>query len=211
MKKFLVIALFAACIAHAMQGTGDMEALLTNPDKKFEHIFLEQPLNNRMDMLDYYTAGSKTFTADQLYGSQIRIDSLSDRHVGIGSNSALSADFYLLTPNRNDSIIVKVMNMPVGNGDAAVYFTNLRTNTGFRPVEIRYSDWLTKEAKEVSPGTLQAGIPMVTWSVEADCTNNTLTLINTAIAVPGIEQDVVDKFLPQLRLKWNGKTFEITR
>lgn len=208
MKKIIISILFISVLTITARATDDMRRLLSQPDSTLEQIFLDQPVNTRLDMLDYYDAKSRTFTADHVFGTSISIDTLSDRHVRIATQAnTMSVDFYLLTP-ANDSIIVKVVNTPVGNNDAILSVTDLRRLTDLGSIEPAYSDWLVKDAlKTVSGNTLFAAVPFVSSTVDVDTENNRIVLVNTAVTVPGLDETVKAAFLPAVSYKWNGKKF----
>lgn len=208
MKKILLLAVIFASAVCAALGADDMRRLMTQSHERFDAIFLGQPLNTRLDLIDYYDAGSASFTADNRFGQQIRLDSLSDRHARIATNTDLSFDFYLLTPG-SDSLVVTVVNAPLGNTDAAVYVDILNREAPTAAIRTEYADWLTPEAlKTVSPSTLLAYIPFVTATAAVDTDNATITLTNNAITVPGLPQEVTELFRPSLTFVYKGGKFQ---
>ena len=206
MKRFLVIALTALLIFPVMSIAGDIKSLLMNPETKYERIFLNQPVNIRLDMLDYYTASSKNFTADERYSSPLRIDSLSETHVRFGSNTQLSVDYYLFA-NARDTMIVQVLNTPVGNGDVSVEFVNLKTPDRTETLNVDYTDWLKDPKLPSNENAIRAAVPFVTARAEADPGKGILRLVNSAIEVPGLDEEIVSSFREELTFKWNGGKF----
>lgn len=206
MKK--LFAIIAVLVTLTVSASDDMRRVLSSPDPKTNRIFFGQGLNTRLDMIDYYDAGSKVFSNDDLFGSPVRIDTLSDRHVRFITDNPLTIDTYLLTPGK-DSLAVSVVTLPVGNGDVIIYVDDIRTGDTRNMYMHHYSDWLTAKAlKEVSEATLLANIPFVTASASVDTENNTVTLTNTAITLPGLDPSIVQLFKPTLTLRWDGKKFK---
>lgn len=206
MKKLFV--LLAILTVLSVSASDDMRKMLSSPNPKINSVFFGQSLNTRLDMLDYYDAGSKTFSHDDLFGSDIRIDTLSDRHVRFCSNVPMTIDTYLLTPGK-DSLAVSIVTMPVGNNDVVIYVDDIRKGRSLDTYIHHYSDWLTKDAlKEVTEATLLANIPFVTASATVDTDNNIVTLTNTSITVPGLDPTIVRLFKPELKLRWDGKKFK---
>lgn len=211
MKKFILIfSIFIAASAMVLDAADDMKRLLQNADERYKSVFLDQPVNIRLDMLDYYEAGSPTFTNDDIYRSQIRIDTISDRYVRIGSNTALYTDFYLLTPG-NDSIMVTVSGLPVGAGEESITITDLRTGKDINFPHPRYYDWVAQKTNANDIPALTAAIPFITSTATVDTQTNTITLENSSITVPGIDEDIVKMFLPSKTYMWDGKKFVLKK
>lgn len=188
------------------KGASDMKQVLSRPDSVTEDIFLGLDLNTRLDMIDYMEGGFDVYTRGPLQ-SEIKITKLEDRHVRIETPQPVSMDAYLLTP-KNDSIIVIVITTPVGAGDAIVQVRNLRTGDDYMFETPEYTDWLKDKAlKTVTPSLLLNTIPFVSAQATVNPVEETLTFINMSIKAPGIEENVVDAFFPELVYNWNGKRF----
>ena len=201
----LMVSAFHAWCAQPVEG---MRGLLASPDVKMENVFFGQTLNTRLDMMDYYDAGGKTYSIDDIQGSKIRIDSLSERHVSFELEKSLKIDMYLLTPG-NDSLAVTVINMPVGNGDVFILLDDIKSGETIGEIELPYSEWLTKDAlNQVSGSALLAAVPFVTATAQVDTENNTITLTNTSIEVPGLDASMSRYFLPKKTLRYKNKRFK---
>ena len=185
----------------------DMKELLKRDSPNVEKVFLGQELNTRLDMIDFYEAGLETFVQDDLYGSKLRLDTLENRHARFATDTPVSFDMYLLTSGA-DSLVVQVVNSPVGNGDSRVTVLDAVSGDSIATIAPEYSDWLTAEArKNAVPATLLAAIPFVTAGATVDTVGNVVTLTNTAVTVPGLDPEIVEAFVPSLSFRWNGKKF----
>lgn len=203
-RGFLVLVSALAAVVTAV-ADGDMRALLSNAEPRMDRVFLGCEHNTRLDMLDYYDAGIEYFSYEDVLGSKIRIDTLEDRRVRFVTDSPLSVDTYLLTPG-TDSLAVSVISMPIGNGDVAVYVDDVRAGETIDNILVSYSEWLTPDAlKDVNEGTLLAAIPFVTASATILGESNMIMLVNTAIEVPGLDADIVNRFRPVIILEWDAK------
>ena len=213
MKKTLKVIAIVFCVVTTVLGSRaqdtPMRKLLSSPDDKTAMLFFGQRLNTRLDMMDYYDASSKAFCSDDMLGSKIRIDSLAERYVRFATDTPLTIESYLLTPG-NDSLLVTVVTMPVGNADANVVIDDITTGKTIGSIKLRYSDWLVKDAlKAADENTLAANIPFVTATAFVDPEKNTVTFTNTAITTPGLNPYVTALFKPELVLRWNGKKFTL--
>ena len=211
MKRIYLFAIISFICIVVIHAADDIRQLMESPDKKFDNIFFGQPVNTRLDLIDYYAAGSKSYTPDELYQSQIRLDSLEDFHARFVDNGGSTLDAYLVTPGI-DSLIIWVVEMPIGNGDVALYVDDIRKGATVQTLTTNYSDWI-KQGTDNNPSmaTLTATIPYVTSTAEVDTANNTIVLHNTSIQVPGIADDVKKRFFDTLRFKWDGKKFKLTK
>lgn len=209
-KSVLILPLFLAvlCIAVAAHADGDMRRLLSSNQTRMDSIFLEQPRSLRLDMIDYYDASLDTYVNDEKFDSNVRIDSLSDKFARFHTDTGVDIDFYLVvTPS--DSLIIYVQNSPIARGDDMVGVYNLATGRLIQPVRPHYSDWIKGSTDRASDLKLIAYIPYVTSKAAINPTDAVITLTNTSISVPGIDEDVVAAFRPQLRYKWDGRRFAL--
>lgn len=195
----------------ATLGADDMRALLSGHESRIDTLFLGQDRNTRLDMMDYYDAGTGTYSRDSRFGSDIRIEVLEDRHVRFGSGSSVTVDAYLLTPGA-DSLLVTVVSFPVGNGDAGVHVADVATGRTVQQITPSYADWMVRDAfKTVSEAALAAAVPFVTAAATVDTAANVITLRNTAAVVPGLDETVVAAFRPEITYRWNGKQFVMSK
>lgn len=195
----------------AALGADDMRALLSGHESRTDSLFLGQDRNTRLDMMDYYDAGTGTYSRDSRFGSDIRIEVLEDRHVRFGSGSSVTVDAYLLTPGA-DSLLVTVVSFPVGNGDAGVHVTDVATGRTVQQITPSYADWMVRDAlKTVSEAALAAAVPFVTADATVDTAANVITLRNTAAVVPGLDETFVAAFRPEITYRWNGKQFVMSK
>ena len=210
MKKLTAIVALALTVATAAASDQNgMRGLLKSADPKVDDIFLGLKLNTRLDMIDYFDAGATTFSNDDRFNSKIRLSELSERHARFETDAPFAVDAYLLTPGR-DSLVVSVISIPTGNGDAAVYVTDARSGKTLDKVKPDYTDWLRADALKVAgEGGLLAAIPFVTASATVDTADNTLTFSNTAVTVAGIDPETAALFRPRIAMRWNGKKFVI--
>lgn len=207
MKKIIFAITIIVCMAGRLLAADEMKAVLSNPDHKITEAFFGLELNTRLDMIDYFEAGSSSFSNDDLFNSHVRVSALDDRHVRFDTDTPLSIDSYLLTPG-NDSILVSVVSLPIAAGDVSVYVINLKTGRSLDLISPDYSDWLVKNAeKSTSTAALLATIPYVTASATVDPIANSITFTNTATTVPGIDLAATKWFRPAITYKWNGKKF----
>lgn len=207
MKRLLCFFAALSLLWTMASADGSMARLMSQNDARIDSVFLGQSHNTRLDLIDYYNAGSKTFTADSQFGSKLRIDSLSDRYARFSGNIPVELEAYLLTP-ASDSLMVWVVNMPLGEGDCVVYVDDVRTGRTIQTIDTDYTEWLVKEAaKEANQATLLAIIPFVNVSVQVDPYTNVVTMTNTTVDTPGLDPAVTAFFRPTLRYRWNGKKF----
>lgn len=212
MKKYAVtffvniLASFIAFAAFAGDG-GAMRSLLSGSDARLDSIFFGQKQNTRLDMIDYFDAGSRVFSHDDLFDTPIRIDSLDDRHVRFVTDSPVVIDSYLVTQGV-DSLVVSVVALPIGAGDVSVFVDDVRSGKTVDTPVLRYTEWLVpKVAESVGYARIIAAVPFVTSSAAVDTQDGTITLLNNAVTVPGLDPDIVAAFRPQITLRWNGRKY----
>lgn len=215
MKKLLFIATMAVlafAASESLTARDDMKALLSSPDEKYTSLFEGLQPNTRLDMIDYYEAGLKTFSNDDETYSAVLIDTLTDRHVRLAGDTPITFDLYLLTP-RTDSLLVMVASAPLGNTDSSVIVKDIKTGNVVQQIVPRYTDWLVKDAlKQAGEAELLAAIPYVTATTTVDTDGtHTLTMENSSITVPGLDPSVTRLFKPSLTWQWNGKQFVLKR
>lgn len=212
MKKtciaFVITLLYSMLSAHAADS---MRRLLTIPEHRIDSIFLGLSLNTRLDMIDYFDAGSETYSMDDTFGSPLRIAELSDRHVRFETRSPFVADCYLVTSGP-DSLAVWTVTQPYDNGDTIIKTDDIRTGRPVETVYIPYSAWLVPgNDSRPADGELLAAIPFVTCSATVDAETGKVTLTNTSITVPGLEERIVEAFRPSLTLRLKGRKYIIDK
>ena len=187
-----------------------MKQLMTLPEQRVDSIFLGQPLNTRLDLIDYFEAGSKAFTRDSYFGANISLTKLDDRHATFSTDANLSINAYMLTPG-TDSVMVFVIDTPLPDKDVFVKVDDIKTGKTIDSVRPVYSDWLNPATlAQYSEAWLLSQIPFVTYKADVDTSANTITLINTSITTPGLEQKITEVFKPSLKYIWNGKNFVLS-
>lgn len=191
-------------------GADEMRSLLSQGNERLDTLLFGLKLNTRLDMIDYFDAGSDVFSADDVYRSEIRINALEDRHVGFATATPLTIDTYFLSPGA-DSLLVSVVSTGLGNGDTIVRVGDIRTGKAIRSISPTYSEWIDKEAaQKVSETELLAFVPFITADASVDPQECTVTLTNTAVIVPGIDERITGAFRKTLIYKWNGDRFVFT-
>lgn len=220
-KRFIVfISLVAIMTAYAAQAR-DMKQLLTSHSAAVDSIFLGQPRNLRLDMIDYFEAGSQAFVNDELTGSKIRISDLSDNHVRIETNTPVAYDFYAVAAG-SDSLSVAIISAPIGAGDAEVVIEDIYTGKLLQRIDFEYSDWLNPAVVDTNPSktdsrrahsvnTLRAAVPFITVTATFDADTGLITLTNRAIETPGLDPSVAESFIPSKTLRWNGHKFVVKK
>lgn len=219
MFKRLII-LVAGMVALAANAR-DMRQLLATTDSTMDAIFLGQPRNLRLDMVDYFEAGSDAYVKDELTGSKIRIAELSDNHVRIETSAPVAYDFYLFAPG-SDSLTVDIVSAPIGAGDDEVIIEDIRTGTIIQRVEAEYSEWLnpavvaldsgkTDERHTVTLEAARAAIPFVTVSASFDPAAGVITLTNRSLETPGLDPAIIEAFIPTKTFRWNGRKFVLKK
>lgn len=183
-----------------VRSEGEMRRLIVSEDSLLESVFLNIPQSRRLDMLDYYDAGMKDFVGALNLFSDVRLDTVSDRHARILTELPTAYDLYLVTPTASDTLVVTVYNVSLGAQDSEVRVTDIRHPEAMLRIEPEYSDWLVDDAlKRYSENGLLAVIPFVTATASVDTAGGDIILTNTSIAVPGLDEDIAACFKPSLR------------
>lgn len=214
MRKLSIILnsiLLAVFLASTVYAEGDMKRLLSRQDEISSSIFLGQDGLTRLDMIDYFEAGSDKFSKDDLFGAPIRITQLEDRHVRFEGIYPSRIDFYLVTPG-TDSLSVAVNYMPIDNGDEFVIVENFKDGKEVSFEMPQYTDWLTKDALNVfSEEELIAAVPFVSVTADVNTDNGIITLKNNTINTPGLDPSIVAVFKPELSYIWKGKKYVLRK
>lgn len=215
MNRFLRLLICIAAIVStfvAVRGADDgMRRLMSEGGERIDRLFMGQQLNTRLDMLDYFDAGTGTYSKDDVFRTKIRIAELSDRHVRLDADSLMSIDIYLLVQGP-DSLIVTVANLPISAGDCAIDVRDVATGNKTEDVSVNYADWIdTGNMDGLTTATLTAMIPFVTASAAVDTGDGDITLTNKSIQVPGLDPGVVKAFKPTLTLQRKGGKYVIKK
>lgn len=145
----------------------------------------------RLDMLDYYMAGQPGKSQDAWFERPIRITALTDSTMQLAAGNA-TVDFTIIPGGR----VAAVTTVPLGAGDSEVRI--YRTDGTPLPQAFAmptYTGWLTDQArKNADRQALLAAIPFITATATVNPATASITLVNTAAHIPGMEPDISSAF-----------------
>ncbi len=173
--------------------------------------------SGRLDMLDYFHAGSDKTTSSP-YGSECAILQSNNEPSAQGnssliyvSNNGLVNILFVLNGNKPDPIIGIIETSAKPIPDSGVRFYDKRWQTPAKPilVEPTLSDWLI-DAKDRQ--AVAEALPFILAQYGFDPETGELTMIQQMAEyfVKGDQDEVLAKIKPQLTYKWDGKQFKLT-
>lgn len=207
MRKTAIILILSLATA-VSAGARSLGELFCVKDSIVDTTFPFLDYNARMDMIEYFRAGSETTTREVMYNTKVSITSLTDSTMRIHADE-LDVDIAMIAAGQDTVLtVVRTIALGAGDSDVAVYNTSwqLLVNAFTAP---EYSDWLVRDAtKNVDEAKLIATVPYVTWTAHANPATGELTLTNTSITVPGLDKAVGAVFLRELVYRFDGKKFK---
>lgn len=200
-KLFLILTLVSALNCFAITPT---EAFATAPDSIFPLI----PKMKRLDMIDYFNAGSSKKIPNRLNGISFLSGELHDvLHICESDNGAFSDISVTKGKTARDSVIILVRSYktPVTDGSIAVFDSGWNSLPGFRFTEPVLKDWVSPDA-EMSLEDLENLIPFVPATYAFYPESGILIVRNTLEDLLG--EETFKKVEPSIKLairyKWNG-------
>lgn len=160
----------------------------------------------RLDMIDYFEAGSTSASRNAL-GGESRITALDDNHLTVSTSSVSELDFYLLPASRDTAIVViSTLQLPAHDSSVRMY------DSTWRPIKLgklpdnfnRLEMWMLPEAKGQRL-EIENIIPFIPVKIVVN--DNTLTVSNSLSEL--LNTDDYARLKPLLResvsYTWNGK------
>lgn len=166
----------------------------------------------RLDMIDYYSSGTRTASRNVLDGES-RIEEMSPMRMKI-KMSDVSEYVIALLPAKRDTLIavVSTVMIPMPDSRLAFYSSDWEPSEKNRFTEPGLSQWLLPEAKGVR-ADVENAIPFVpaTYSLDTDTGELTVTH-NLKELLPEADYEFVkDLVRPSLRYRWNGSRMVLVK
>lgn len=208
-KSGLKAALLAALIMVSSQPASsyDMLHLMSDDSKEATSVFYGISGDVRNAMLNQMKADNH-YVGDDEHFTYLGVDSLTMNYVKIdfADTNSETLEVFIINEIKNP-LILSIANFGTLNDDAIVKAFDGKT---LAPVSIQfpeYSDWLVKGAlTKNSEAALLAAIPFITYKATVDEKTGNIVLTNTSILTPGLNPEIADSFIPEIVLKWNGKS-----
>lgn len=163
-------------------------------------------LASRLDMLDYYEAGSDHPSVN-FYGGDSRIISLSDRSLTFMGTDDIECQVFVLDPGKDTKIgVITTYPTPIPDSSLKIYNRKWQLCNDFK--EPKLADWLLQK-KDAT--TVAEELPFIMASYHFDTDTNELTVTNNMAQyfAKGHEPEALGKIKPTLTYKWNGKYFKL--
>lgn len=203
MKSFLLSAITLLTGLAATAQLTATQAFTTAPAA----IFPLLDKTTRLDMVDYYTSGLNTPSANRLQGRS-SITSLTPTTITVKITDASSTQIALL-PMGNDTIIAVVSTVATPGLDSTLKFYDKAWKS--LPADKYFTvpawkDWITP-GHDVTEVTAYAPFMLASYFIDTDA--GTLTATNNLSTF--IDEDtyktLTPALAPSLTYKWNGKRF----
>lgn len=204
--KSLIFTLMALCGILGLRAEGLTAAGVFVAAPKA--VFPTVDRATRLDMIDYFEAGSDKASKNLLDG-ECRITALSADQLTFESSHSTTHTISLLPRHKSDTVIMVVTTMELPARDSHVKFYT----TAWKPAESglfmvpNLNDWTPDPKKRAE---IAGDIPMTIASASYDIGNQTLTVTNNLSDF--LPSDVTDLVTPNMAKKityrWNGSTME---
>ncbi len=172
-------------------------------------IMSQLPVNNRLDMLDYFASGSKVKVNNRL-GVKVGLNSVDDKMIIYQDEDSIKTTIAVLPTSNNDTILMFVRTMPMPMSDSYISFYDSRWKPLKRAVFTgpTISDWAIDKdiISDVSTGY---DIPFMLETIDYNPTDRTLTFTNAldSFYVDSSRPKQLSQLHKSLIYQWNGKKF----
>lgn len=211
MRTLIAITLAVAACAPALRGAGTPEQPLTAAKAFVEaprRVFPTVDRSTRLDMIDYFEAGSDKASKNQFEG-ECRITAMNADQLTFESSPSTSHTLTLLPRHRSDTVIMVVTTMELPARDSHVKFYT----TSWQPAEQglfmvpNLNDWVPDaKARQQVAGQ----IPMTIASASYDIGAQTLTVTNNLsdFLPDEVTNLVTPNMAKKITYRWNGQSME---
>lgn len=210
MAKLLILVLALGLCQSAMAQVSEKDADAVTAAKCFTsapaYAMPMVSLASRLDMLDYYEAGSDHPSVNY-YGGDARIIALTDRSLTFMGTDDIKCQVFVLDPGNNTKIgVITTYPTPIEDSTLKIYNRKWQLCDDFK--EPKLADWLVqkKDAAQV-----MEELPFIMASYQFDPESNELTITNNMeqYFAKGHEPEALGKIKSALIYKWNGKEFKL--
>ncbi len=164
--------------------------------------------NDRLDMLDYFRAGSTKATADGL-GGYARVTDESPQSLTLQFGDSMTIQIFVLNAASSKPVIGVIQTLPLPAADSHVALYVSRWEHIPLRAEPQLRQWLLPHRKaQLAEGERQ--LPFILSTAAYDPAAQTLTLRLTLPAYYTADDapQALQWLCPQLQLKWDGKRFK---
>ena len=170
-------------------------------------IFTTLDSISRLDMIDYFEAGSGGTSRNAL-GGNARILALDDNHIGVLTSGSSAVDIYLLSAGKDTTIaVVSTLRLPAT--DSAVSFYD----KAWKPINVKKIPasfnnidlWLKPGISNEERSRIENLVPFIPAYITIE--NNTLNVAHKIDSIVPKEdfKTISALIIPAIAYKWNGK------
>lgn len=202
---------FFACAGAQTSSRIDSTLSLTAEKCLAEAPFEVLPLlgrNVRLDMIDYYHAGSDRESTNDL-GGTARITSLTPESITMDYGTGAKMQIFVLDPDSRKPLIgvIETLDSPIADSSMRLFNSRWEPQPG--APEPRLADWLATKDK-ADRALAEEALPYIQATYAYDPATGILTITNNMAAyfALGEGDKVMAKLKPELRYKWTGSQFK---
>ncbi len=164
--------------------------------------------NTRLDMLDYFRAGSdKESTND--YGGSCRVTAETPQSLSLLATDNISYQIFVLNPTSASPLIgiIETIPTPIPDSRLTIYDSRWQPQSALA-IEPKLADWLNADGKK-SPATVTDAMPFIMASYSYDPATGVLTAAHhmDQYFALGEGDGPLALLYPEISYQWNGKLF----
>lgn len=167
------------------------------------------PAPTRLDMLDYYRAGSAKASANTL-GGQARVVSETEECVSFELSDSITAQIFVLNPQSNCPIIGYIETFRLPARDSRMRFFTCRWKPLDLHAEPSLRQWLTRPtAARIKAAQAQLPFLLAEYAYDSPSRTLTATLTLPSYFTPSDAPEALQWLRRSIKMKWTGKKFKI--
>lgn len=209
----LILAFTAWCAAFSQDsgapGLTAAKCFAAIPDSMLEML----TANTRLDMLDYFHAGSDRASQNEL-GGNARILSEEPYSLTFKYAESDTVQMFVLNPVSKAPLIgmIHTFATPIPDSNVAIY-TSSWDKAAVQVPQLLLADWMVKGASSSDRAAVEEALPYILATAAFDPDTSTLTFTHTMDAYfYGDEgKKPLSLLRPSVALKWNGSKFAIAK